>query len=210
MLTIMASATSAASTLGRTDPATPDATGGASRRARTGSTRHGAGAPQEATSATRHNADTTHGQTHRQARSRRVTNHELSTNIRVAVARLSRRLRAEKAGGDLSDGQYSVLAFVHREGPKTLSELSRYERVTPPSMNRTVNHLEAAGFVVRQASTDDKRKVLFVPTDAGRELVKETRRRRDAWLDRRLAKLPPETRALLADATDIIRELADS
>lgn len=141
---------------------------------------------------------------------RRVTNHELSTNIRVAVARLSRRLRAEKAGGDLSDGQYSVLAFVHREGPKTLSELSRYERVTPPSMNRTVNHLEAAGFVVRQASIDDKRKVLFVPTDAGRELVTETRRRRDAWLDRRLAKLPPETRALLADAADVIRELADS
>ncbi|MHA7984518.1 MarR family winged helix-turn-helix transcriptional regulator [Rathayibacter sp. CAU 1779] len=141
---------------------------------------------------------------------KRVTNHELSTNLRIAVARLTKRIRTEKRGGDLSDGQYSVLALVYREGPKTLGELSRYERVTPPSMNRTVNHLEAAGYVVRQAAEDDKRKVLFVPTDAGRDLVNETRRRRDAWLDRRLAKLPAETRALLVEAADVIRELADS
>jgi DNA-binding MarR family transcriptional regulator len=128
----------------------------------------------------------------------------------VATARLSRRIRSEKAAGDLSDGQYSVLALVFREGPKTLGELSAFEKVTPPSMNRTVNKLESAGYVVRQASADDRRKVLFVATDAGRELVKETRRRRDAWLDRRLAKLPPETRALLADAAEVIRELADT
>jgi DNA-binding MarR family transcriptional regulator len=88
--------------------------------------------------------------------------------------------------------------------------LADHERVTPPSMNRTVNKLESAGYVVRRASADDRRKVLFVPTDAGRELVKETRRRRDAWLDRRLAKLPAETRALLADAAQVMRELADS
>jgi DNA-binding MarR family transcriptional regulator len=134
----------------------------------------------------------------------------LSGSLRVAVGRLSRRIRAEKADGDLSDGQFSVLALLFREGPKTLGELSTFERVTPPSMNRTVNQLEAAGYVVRQASVDDRRKVLFVPTDAGREIVKETRRRRDAWLDRRLAKLPAETRALLADAAEVIRELADS
>ncbi|MGA0567979.1 MarR family winged helix-turn-helix transcriptional regulator [Rathayibacter sp. KR2-224] len=142
--------------------------------------------------------------------SRRIVTHELSSDLRVAVARLSRRLRAEKADGDLADGLFSVLALLFREGPKTLGELSDHERVTPPSMNRTVNKLEAAGYVVRQASADDRRKVLFVPTDAGRELVKETRRRRDAWLDRRLAKLPPQTRALLADAAAVIRELADS
>ncbi|WP_460535049.1 MULTISPECIES: MarR family winged helix-turn-helix transcriptional regulator [Humibacter] len=141
---------------------------------------------------------------------RRITTHELSGNLRVAVARLSRRIRAEKADGALSDGQYSVLALLHREGEKTLSELADHERVTPPSMNRTVNKLESAGYVVRRASADDRRKVLFVPTDAGRDLVKETRRRRDAWLDRRLAKLPSETRSLLADAAEVMRELADS
>jgi DNA-binding MarR family transcriptional regulator len=149
-------------------------------------------------------------QTRSESSSRRITTHELSSDVRVAVARLSRRIRAEKADGALSDGQYSVLALLFREGEKTLGELAEHERVTPPSMNRTVNKLESAGYVVREASSDDRRKVLFVPTDAGRELVKETRRRRDAWLDRRLAKLPPATRALLADAALVMRELADS
>ena len=139
-----------------------------------------------------------------------LTTHELSTELRIAIARLSRRVRAEKATHELSDGQYGVLALVFREGPKTLGQLSEYERVTPPSMNRTVNRLEAAGYVVRQASADDRRKVLFVATDAGRELVQETRKRRDAWLDKRLAKLPAATRALLAEAAGVIRELADS
>ena len=141
---------------------------------------------------------------------RRITTYELSTDLRIASARLTRRIRTERTGGDLSDGQYSVLAYLVREGATTLGALSRFERVTPPSMNRTVNHLEAAGYLVRTPSADDKRKVLFVATDAGRELVSETRKRRDAWLDRRLAKLPPQTRALLAEATTIIREIADS
>ena len=77
-------------------------------------------------------------------------------------------------------------------------------------MNRRVNRLVDAGYVVRAASPDDRRKVVLRPTDAGRELVKETRRRRDAWLDKRLAKLPTEQRRLLMDATHIIREIADS
>ena len=142
--------------------------------------------------------------------SKRITTHELSSQLRVATARLSRRLRAEKADHELGDSQYSVLAMLCREGEKTLSQLSDYERVTPPSMNRTVNRLEAAGYLVRRTSVDDRRKVYFIPTDAGRELVAETRRRRDAWLDKRLAKLPPSTRALLAEAAQTIREIADS
>ena len=139
-----------------------------------------------------------------------LSTHELSGELRIAIARLSRRVRAEKATDELSDGQYSVLALVFREGPKTLGELSEHERVTPPSMNRTVNRLEAAGYVVRRASADDRRKVLFVATDAGAALVRETRKRRDAWLDKRLAKLPPATRTLLAEASVVMRELADS
>lgn len=141
---------------------------------------------------------------------RRVTTYELSSDLRIAVARLSRRVRAEKADGDLSDGQFAVLALLFREGPHTLGALSEHERVTPPSMNRRVGALVAAGYVVRDTSPDDRRKVIIRTTDAGRELVSETRRRRDAWLFKRLEKLPGDQRKLLAEATRIIREIADS
>ncbi|GAA1447998.1 MarR family winged helix-turn-helix transcriptional regulator [Leifsonia poae] len=140
----------------------------------------------------------------------RLTTHDLSSALRVGVARLSRRLRAEKADDELSDTQTSALAFVVREGPRTIGQLSEHERVTPPSMNRTVNHLEAAGYIRRTPDPDDGRKVVVEVTDAGRALVTETRRRRDAWLHKRLRTLTPEQRATLAEAATILRELADS
>jgi DNA-binding MarR family transcriptional regulator len=138
------------------------------------------------------------------------TTHDLSTTLRIAVARLSRRLRAEKADHELSDTQISTLAFVVRSGARTIGELSDYERVKPPSMNRTINRLEGAGYVQRTPDPDDGRKVVVVATDAGRELVAETRRRRDAWLHKRLRTLTREQRDTLAEAAAIMRELADS
>jgi len=139
-----------------------------------------------------------------------ATTHELAAAVRVAVARLSRRLRAEKAVDDLSDSQYSVLAYLVREGPRAVGQLSEFERVTPPSMNRTVNCLVDAGYVERMSTPEDGRKVLVQTTESGRALVTETRRRRDAWLVRRLDELAPAQRELVAEATTIIRELADS
>ncbi len=140
----------------------------------------------------------------------RLTTHDLGSALRVAVARLSRRLRAEKADDELSDTQTSALAFLVREGHGTIGQLSEHERVKPPSMNRTVNHLEQAGYVRRTADADDGRKVVVVPTAEGLALVTETRRRRDAWLNQRLRALTPEQRAVLGEAATIMRELADS
>lgn len=135
---------------------------------------------------------------------------ELSINLRIGVARLSRRIRAEKAAEDISDSQYTVLAQLFRDGPHTLGELSEAERVTPPSMNRTVNCLVDAGYVERTSAPDDGRKVVVQTTEAGRLLVTETRRRRDAWLVGRLEELTPEQRGMLAEAAVVIRALADS
>ncbi|UAJ79750.1 MarR family transcriptional regulator [Leifsonia sp. ZF2019] len=140
----------------------------------------------------------------------RITTHDLSSALRIAVARLSRRLRAEKEDDELSDSQTSTLAFLVREGSGTIGRLSEHERVKPPSMNRIVNHLEQAGYVARTADAEDGRKVVVVPTEAGRGLVAETRRRRDAWLHQRLRGLTAEQRAVLVEAAAIMREVADS
>jgi Transcriptional regulators len=144
------------------------------------------------------------------ATTKRVATYELSTDLRIAVARLGRRVRAEKADDALSDGQFSVLALLFREGPHTLGALSEHERVTPPSMNRRVNALVDAGYLERESSPTDGRKVLLRATPQGAALVKETRRRRDEWLYRRLAALPAEQRQMLHEASTIMRELADS
>lgn len=132
----------------------------------------------------------------------------LSTDLRVAVNRLSRTLRAQKADSTMSDAVFSALARLHREGPLTLADLSRHEGVTPPSMTKTVAALVELGLATKADHGDDRRKVLIAETPAGADVVVETRRRRDDWLTPRLAVLTPAERRVLTEATDIMRRLA--
>ncbi len=141
---------------------------------------------------------------------RRATVAELSHDFRLANGRLARRLRQEKADNELSGSQFSALGTLFFHGPFTLRELSERERVTPPSMNRTVNALIEAGLVHRAGSVDDGRKVVLTVTDQGRTLMRETRKRRDAWLAQRVVKLTPDQRRVLTEAVDIMKELANS
>ncbi|WIE65495.1 MarR family transcriptional regulator [Curtobacterium sp. MCLR17_036] len=133
-----------------------------------------------------------------------------ATDLRIAVNRLSRTLRAQKADAAVTDAQFSALARLHRDGAMTLAELSRQDGVTPPSMTRTVAVLLERGLVSKGSHDDDRRKVVLGATPTGAALVEETRRRRDGWLTPRLAALTPAERATLADATEIMRRLAQS
>ena len=135
---------------------------------------------------------------------------DLPQDLRLIIQRLSRRVRFERADDEITDGQRSVLFHLLSDGAQTLGELSARDRVSPPSMNRTVNALVGLELVTRVASSTDARKVSIDLTPAGRALVQETRRKRDAWFSARIARLTPEQRATLAAAAPILRELADS
>ena len=142
------------------------------------------------------------------------TDSGLASSLRVSVSRLSRRLRAETtAGGQgpaVSIGGISVLGHLFREGERTLGQLAAAERVQPPSMTRTVNCLEQDGLVERSPHPTDRRQVVVRLSPAGRDLVVAERRRRDAWLARRLAELTPEERQLLRQAAPILDRLSQS
>jgi DNA-binding MarR family transcriptional regulator len=130
-------------------------------------------------------------------------------DLRIAVARLARRIRTERAVADLGNSQMSVIGLLAVHGSLTPTELSELERITPPSMTRTVSQLVEDGYVARTPSAEDGRKVLLELTDRGRELAAETRRRRDAWFSHRLEELTAEERAQLLDAVPVLRKLAD-
>lgn len=134
----------------------------------------------------------------------------LHDDLRIAVMRLGRRMRIERVDGDVTDGQLSVLFVLAKHGPQTLGSLSEYDRVSAPSMNRTVNALVETGLVSRTGSPDDGRKVLIDLTAAGQTIVTETKARRAAWFDQKLSTLSADQLAVLDAATPILRELADS
>lgn len=135
---------------------------------------------------------------------------ELAGALRVGVMRLVRRLRSERTTEDLSLNQLAVLGSLHRHGALTVGDLARLERVKPPSMTRTVNCLADAGLVLRRAHETDGRQVVVEITESAQQLLDADRRRRDAWLARRLAELAPDEREHLRRALSILDKLASS
>ena len=127
----------------------------------------------------------------------------------MATFRLARRLRSQRAVDTMSDGQFAVLAALKVHGPHTLGELAERERVSAPSMNRTVNCLEELGYLSRTPNENDRRKVVIALTDSGREVVVETVRRRDSWLEHAFEDLTATQRATLVKAAAIMQEVAE-
>ncbi|MPV48571.1 MULTISPECIES: MarR family winged helix-turn-helix transcriptional regulator [unclassified Pseudactinotalea] len=138
----------------------------------------------------------------------RRTEPPLATRLRITLLRTSRRLRNESAG-TLPEGHLSVLSALFTHGALSPGELAEREHVRPPSMTRTLQHLEGEGYLERATHPTDGRQVVISLSPAGEEYIRETRRRRDQWLQRRLASLTRDQRAILAQAESILREVID-
>jgi DNA-binding MarR family transcriptional regulator len=134
----------------------------------------------------------------------------LAGDLRIAIGRASRRIRAERGAAGLTDPQFTVLAWLTKDGPMSPGQLAERERIQPPSMTRTVNGLAELGLVAKAEHPTDGRQIVVSLTDAGVAEVRETRRRRDAWLAGRLATLTPDERTLLVDAAELLRRIAAS
>ncbi|MBX9245655.1 MarR family transcriptional regulator [Actinotalea ferrariae] len=129
----------------------------------------------------------------------------LAGELRVSLTHTVRRLRLERSSERITDGQYATLAALANRGPMTPTALAEDQHVQGPPMTRTVNALVEAGLVRRDAHPTDGRQVLVHITEAGQAEVRETRRRRNEWLAKRLATLDPAEREVLAQASVILR-----
>lgn len=135
---------------------------------------------------------------------------EPDEELRLLVQKLARRIRAERAGSGVSDTQLGVLWRLVTEGRSTPGRLADAEKVSPPSINRTLNALEASGYVRREPSSDDARQVWVTLTPAGDELIAETRRLRNAWFHEQLMALSADERATLDAVRPVLQKLADA
>lgn len=117
--------------------------------------------------------------------------------LHVAVMRLARRLRAERADHGLTLTQLSALATLHRHGPMSPRALAEHERVTPPSMTRTLAVLADADLVTRTADPLDGRSQVIDLTPAAEALLARDRERRAAWLASRTAMLSPDRKSVV-------------
>jgi DNA-binding MarR family transcriptional regulator len=77
-------------------------------------------------------------------------------------------------------------------------------------MTRVIAVLEERGLVMRAPHLTDRRQVVLTVTDEGRAVVQRARRRRDAWLAKRLKELSPQERATLRAAAPILEKLSQA
>jgi DNA-binding MarR family transcriptional regulator len=134
----------------------------------------------------------------------------LGSALRIAVMRLSRRMRQERDEASPSPTQLATLATLERQGPLPLRELAALERVQPPSVTRTVAALVAAGLAVRTRHPGDGRQALVAVTAEGRARLAAERRRRDEWLAARLRLLPDDDLDALLRALPVLERLAEA
>ena len=114
---------------------------------------------------------------------------ELAARLRLAILRLSRRLRQQVAGG-VTSSQVSALATVERLGTPTLGELAASEQVQPPSMTKIVVGLERPGWWRARRTTRPARGAGEL-TAEGRRTLARSRSLRNAYLVRRLRGCRP-------------------
>src|ERR1700759_1756378 len=136
---------------------------------------------------------------------------DTASHLRNAVVRPSRRLRqegAEETGG-MTATAVSALATINRAGPLTPSEIAQIERVKRPSMTRTLGSLEREGLIERTPDPTDGRSFLVAVNDAGRERMARLRRRKNAYLARRLRDLDPEEVETLARAAELLERMRE-
>lgn len=76
---------------------------------------------------------------------------------------------------DLTDGDYGVLVVLSETAEQgvRMCDLANRLHLTPGGLTRRLDGLVARGLVAREPSTQDRRVVLAVLTDAGRALLEE-------------------------------------
>jgi DNA-binding MarR family transcriptional regulator len=131
----------------------------------------------------------------------------LSSELRVVVGQLIRRLRAQYGFGW---SHASVLSRLYRDGPQFIGELAAAERVRPQSMSQTLADLEADGLIERGPDADDGRRTRIDITEQGRSALEADRAARDGWLAGEIAGFSAAEQATLRGALTLMRRLAEA
>jgi DNA-binding MarR family transcriptional regulator len=130
------------------------------------------------------------------------------TRLRVALARLARRMRKHELAG-LTPTQLAALATVERSGPMRLGDLAAAEGIAPSTLTRLVTALEDSGLVRRFADPSDARASTLAITPRGHDTLERLRTETTMVLTQSLSLLTPAQRATLAEALPVLEQLAE-
>ena len=134
---------------------------------------------------------------------------EQAARLRLAVNRMARRLRQE-ANTDLGPASIAALATIERSGPLTPAELARIEGIQRPTATRI---LGAADRGRDSCPARPTRRTAAVRSSRshgdGRKALTRLRKRKTAYLARKMRALPDDDVATLARAAEILEQVLE-
>jgi DNA-binding MarR family transcriptional regulator len=133
---------------------------------------------------------------------------ELASRLRFGVTRLARKLRQQAEPG-ITPSCLAALATIEAHGPMTIGDLCAHEQVQPPTMSRVVATLVDSGLVERSPDAVDRRVAWVRVTPEGERLVQRSRRRKEAYLAKRIRALEPDQIEVLERAAGILELLVE-
>jgi len=139
---------------------------------------------------------------------------DLAPRAMAALRRLVRAMdlhsRQLAARSQVTGPQLVCLGRLAEAETLTATELARRVHLSPSTVVRILDRLEARGLVARQRSRVDRRRVLVSATPAGRRLTQRAPAAGQHPVHRALAELPPGDRAELVRLLETLGDLVDA
>ena len=133
---------------------------------------------------------------------------QLAHTVRLASMRLTRRVRYH--ADTMPPHHFAALAWLETGTVHTAAEMAEKERVSAPSMSRTVSELLEKGLISKETDPEDRRRQLLSLTQLGHEALANSRQQRNYWMSQQLARLTETQRKTLADAAEILNQLLEA
>ena len=130
----------------------------------------------------------------------------IAREVRLAAQSLARHVKDHTPS--LAPHLFTVLSWLE-EGPATAGELAVRERVSAPSMSKSVSELEERGYVKRALAPHDARQKIVSLTASGRRALQRGRADRDRYTAALLVHFTPEELADLRRGAQLLRKVVE-
>lgn len=134
-----------------------------------------------------------------------------SRSLPIALLRARERvmgpIRAMLADVGITEQQWRVLRVLAEDGPMEPTRIAETACLLLPSLTRILQKLEEKGLVLREASSEDKRKQLVSATAAGQRLIEDNLERSVALIDALRSRMGPERYEALLDLLNDLSKL---
>ncbi|MER7244856.1 MarR family transcriptional regulator [Kribbella sp. NPDC000426] len=134
----------------------------------------------------------------------------IADELQDVVGALVRRRRALSTSDDVTLSQISILKRLDREGPHTVADLARLDKITHQSVTVSAARLVDRGLVRREPDAADGRRKLLVITAAGQSLLAVRRDAGHELLTEAItARFSPAERRRISATLTLLRRLID-